>query len=81
MLCHHSPHWSLLSLKAAGLWPERTRNRHSARFEQWTAIEPSLSQMLDDPIIQDVMRSDAVARGDIENLFTLLRAATSPVIS
>ncbi|HEY5363400.1 MAG TPA: hypothetical protein VIJ49_04310 [Aestuariivirga sp.] len=35
--------------------------------------ELTLREMLDDPIVQDVMRRDGVQRWQIENLFETLR--------
>jgi len=37
--------------------------------------ELSLREMLDDPIVQDVMRRDGVKRWQVENLFETLRPA------
>jgi hypothetical protein len=36
--------------------------------------EPSLDEMLDDPVIQAVMSRDGVARDEIEDLVALLNA-------
>jgi hypothetical protein len=35
--------------------------------------ELTLQQMMDDPIVHDLMRSDRVSRADIESLFGALR--------
>jgi len=36
--------------------------------------EPSLDEMLDDPVIQAVMARDGVARGEIEDLVAAIHA-------
>jgi len=38
--------------------------------------ELTLQEMLNDPIVQDVMRRDGVKRGQVEQLFENLRPAT-----
>ena len=38
--------------------------------------ELTLQQMMDDAIVQDLMRSDSVSRQDIESLFGGLRRST-----
>jgi len=33
--------------------------------------EPTLRELLDDPVVQDVMRSDGVSRADVERAFAM----------
>ena len=63
------PHCALRVVKADRLWPDRIRNQSGMWNGNWTKGEPVLSQMLNDPIIQDVMRSDKVSRHEIGQLF------------
>ena len=43
------------------------------RKTRYVDRELTLREMLDDPIVQDVMRRDGVLRGQIEQLFETLR--------
>ena len=52
-----------------------SKHRHSAIHHHAAYVwrELTLQQMLDDAIVQDVMRSDRVCRSDIEAIFKALR--------
>jgi len=53
---------------------QTTQTRISNKPWHEPGIEPSLKEMLDDPLIQFVMKRDGVTRADIETLIGSMRA-------
>lgn len=53
-------------------YPFKKRSFHPAR-------ELTLCEMLDDPIVQDVMRSDRIWRGDVLAAFNLANCRKLPL--
>jgi len=53
--------------------PRRQRPNEAVRDYTVSGIEPSLSEVLDDPSIRLLMVRDGVTRGDLELLFRSMR--------
>jgi hypothetical protein len=68
MLSHAFPHRTASELRTSCLWYEKLRAYPLTGTPYDRAAEPTLREMLDDPIIQDLMRSDRVSRGDVESI-------------
>ena len=53
--------------------PKRLRPNEAVRNYAVSGIEPTLSEVLDDPSIRLLMASDGVTRGDLELLIQSMR--------
>ncbi len=77
MLSPAFPHRSTSDLRSSCLWFEKLRTRSKARAH--FGAELSLEEMLDDPIVQDLMRSDRVSRHDVEAAISYAAASNRRV--